>query len=300
MIRFDRNSKALVLHHNDFDGAVSAIVAGNVFQTPVFYAPTEFYTIEEKLKVIDYNDFDVVFVLDCHPSDEAYLDLSEKIVLLDHHASSYHNPGKGRFVISDKNKSAAWVAKVFFEKYFKEQIDLSHLSKLVDLATDYDCWIRKNPRSTFIADMYKTLYEPYQFRTRFFNGDCRLTSDEVQFVRKRKDQFQTVYDNVVLHEFDDINGCLIDNDKFVNEISQRLADDGYKIIFTSITGKNRVSIRNYVSSVNIGKVLDDLGIGGGHPQAAGFFEDDRDELLNKIYNVIDVIKDNPEFRREDD
>lgn len=298
MVSLNLDSKVLVLHHNDFDGVVSAIVVCNVFKNPAFCGTTEFYNIEDKLKIVDYDNYDAVFVLDCHPSNAAYLDISDKLILIDHHESPYNDPAKGRFVLSGKNKSAAWVTKYVMEKLFKNSIDLSHLNRLVDLATDYDCWIRKYPLSTFVADMYKGLYEPYQFRKRFMSGDCRLTQEEISYVRKRKSEFEDVYNNVMLTDIEGINGCIAYNDKFVNEISQRLADDGYKIVFTKINGKNRVSIRHYVAGVDIGKVLENLGIGGGHPQAAGFFEDDSDVMFQKIMDVVDVIKDYPGFEAD--
>ena len=163
MIAFNLDSKVMVLHHNDFDGCVASIIVGNVFKN-VYYAPTEFYNIDKKMKLIDYDAFDVVFVVDCHPSNVSYLDISEKIILLDHHKSPYHNPSKGRFVINDKKRSAGWVVKTFFEKKFKNLIDLSHLNRLVKLADDYDCWIKRFPLSTFIADMYKSRYLVFTFK----------------------------------------------------------------------------------------------------------------------------------------
>ena len=172
--------------------------------------------------------------------------------------------------------------KHFFEKKFGSQIDLSHLNRLVDLATDYDCWIRRFPISTFVAELYKGIYEPYQFRKRFMGGDCRLTTKEIEFIRKRKLEFIKVYDNVVLNDIPELNGCLVMNDRFVNEISQKLADDGYMIVFTQILGKGRISVRQYDPTVDIGAIMERLEIGGGHEQAAGFFESDDEIMWIKI------------------
>ena len=83
---------------------------------------------------------------------------------------------------------------------------------------------------------------------------------------------------------------------FINELAEKFYTDlGYPIVFIRISGKNRVSIRHYVDGVDIGQVLDDLGIGGGHDKAAGFFVESDDEIHEKIYAIIDVIKNIPAF-----
>ena len=286
---FDRNASVLSVSHGDFDGIVSQIVLGNVFKN-IEYVTAEFYTINQKMQVIEYDKYDYVFITDIHPDKETYLDLADNIVLIDHHPSEFNNPKKNRFVVSDKNKCAAYLVKYFFEKMYGDKIDLSHLNDLVRYANDYDIWEKKYAKSTFINEMYKGLYDTDDYRNRFMNGDVRLTQEECEFIRKQKDMFDEVYNNLPVFEFDSIRGCVCIADSFVNDVADRLLKTtDYRVVIVRNPAKGRSSIRHNVPEFDAGKLLEQLGYGGGHQYAAGMFERDEDMFRKKAAAIEEEI-----------
>ena len=289
MVKFDRNATVLSISHGDFDGVASQIVLGNVFKN-IEYVVAEFYTIDQKMSAVDYNAYDYVFITDIHPTEVKYLDLADNIVLIDHHASAFHDQSKNRFVISDKKKCAAYLVKWFFEKMYGKEINLSHLNNLIRYANDYDTWQKKYAKSTFINETYKSLHDVVEFRNRFMSGDTRLTEEEISFIRERKALFVKTYKEIEVFEFDDVNGCVCICENFPNEIADTLIKkDGYRIVIIRNPSKGRSSVRHNVEGLDVGALLDKLQYGGGHPYAAGFFERDESMFYKKVVAIQEEL-----------
>lgn len=296
MKKFDRNARVLSLSHGDFDGIASQIVIGNVF-TNVVYETAQFYTVDRKLSLIDYDQFDYVFVTDIHPENAENL-ASDKIIFIDHHPSMFNDPARNRFVVSDKNKCAAYLVKFFMEKLYGSDIDLSHLDDLILMANEYDIktWDitnvdrEKNIRCRLINDLYINLYDENQFRDRFMYGDTTFTADEIAYSERRKSAFDDVYDNLEIFDLDKINGCVVFCEEFINEITEALRlRQGYRVVIMRNVPKGRASIRTNVLEADVGKILETLAYGGGHKQAAGFFERDNDVFYKKVLAIEEAI-----------
>lgn len=296
--KFDRNARVLSLSHGDFDGIAAQIVIGNVFSN-VVYETAQFYTVDRKLSLIDYDQFDYVFVTDIHPDNADSLS-SDKIIFIDHHPSAYHDPSRNRFVISDKNKCAAYLVKFFMEKLYGSEIDLSHLDDLILMANEYDIktWDvlnvdrEKNIHCRLINDLYINLYDESQFRDRFMTGNTTLNETELAYLSDRNVAFENIYDNLEIFDLDKINGCVVFCEEFVNEITEALRlRQGYRVVIIRNVPKGRASIRTNVPEANVGKILDDLKYGGGHKTAAGFFERDNDVFYKKVLAIEEAIYD---------
>jgi oligoribonuclease NrnB/cAMP/cGMP phosphodiesterase (DHH superfamily) len=287
MLKIPLDSKILSLSHADGDGIGCQIVLGAVYKN-ITFATTAFYNVDQAISSIVFKDFDYVFLTDIYPTDEKCLTLSDNIILIDHHPSPYHNPAKNRWVISDKNKCAAYLVKHFVETMYN--IKLDHLTEFIKLINDYDVWELKYKESKWLNDLYFTYYRDNSFRHEFMEGRTTFTDKELTFLGQLENKFNVLYDEIELHDFKNINGTLIFTDDFANEIADKLMkEENYEIVFIKYIKTGRVSIRTKRKDVDIGKILTDFNYGGGHQMAAGFFIKTNNELEEKIRIIIDFI-----------
>lgn len=282
MKNIPRDSTVLSISHNDLDGAVSQIVLGHIF-ADITYLNTSFYKIDEVLESVDYDRYDFVFVTDINPERKENLDLSEKIILIDHHGSAIdaHDPHKMHFVMP--GKCAALRTKIFVEKYYGVKLD--HLDEIVRLTNDYDMWELKDPKSKQLNDVMFYLYRPKKFRDNFFDGRTTFTENEITWLDQREIEFKRLYESLTVFDFEKINGCIAQSREFINEICDKLMkEEGYNIIFCRNPSHGRVSIRHNwpESELDMGTILKNKGWGGGHSASCGMFVDDIDDFKNKV------------------
>lgn len=280
MQKIPLDAKILNITHVDLDGCGCSIVLGNIFKN-ITYVFSSFYNIDEKLKIINYNDYDYVILTDIHPTEEQYLNISDKIILIDHHPSEFHNPKKKQFVISDKDVCATILVKYFFEKM--HNIDLSHLNTFVKYINDYDMWKLKYPQSKNLNDLMFYMHKPSKFVNTFFNGRTQFTNEEIDFLKKLNDKFEKTYEQIEIIEFNTINACVVFEPDFINEIADRLiTEEKYDLVIIKHPKGGRCSLRCGSDDINIGKILETFGWGGGHPKSAGIFVKKDTEFFNKM------------------
>lgn len=295
MKKIKRDSKILSLSHNDLDGVTAQIVLGHIFKN-IQYMNTSYYRINDVAQTLNYNAYDWVIMTDIAPSEKYIMDLSDNIILLDHHktASQHHNPSNMRFVT--ENMCAAKFTKKFFEKYYN--IKLTDLDEIVRLTNDYDMWIHNDPKSKEINDLMFYRYRPDKFRELYFDGHTNFNEDEINWLEKRKKEFKDLYNNLNIFEFDSIKGCVAESKEFINEISEKLLkEEGYRIIFIRNPSHGRISIRHNVKGLDVGTILQNHGWGGGHEEAAGMFAEsikqfkERTDILEKeIFGICEEIR----------
>lgn len=283
-----KTDKVLSISHLDGDGVASQIVLGNVFPN-ITYVLSQFVKFDILLADCDFSSYDHVILTDIYPTNPKLIDISDKIILIDHHdtALPFHNPSKMRFV--DQDQCAAALTKLIMEKYFK--VSLSHLDKFIYLINDYDLWIHKDP---FSKD-FNLLYEMYRlhnrdmskYRERFMKGNVLLTDEEVDYIKSQHAEYNRIYNNVELVEFNHINGALVVNvEKFVNEICQDLMkNNGYNIVFIRNSKTGHINVRQNIPIINIGEILSKFDVGGGHRFAAGMRAMEADEFLKTVLEL---------------
>jgi oligoribonuclease NrnB/cAMP/cGMP phosphodiesterase (DHH superfamily) len=275
-----QDHRILSIAHNDWDGAFSQIVLGNVFKN-IKFIDTSFYKIDSILESLDYSEYDYVFLTDIHPDSQNNLYLSEKIILIDHHESAieYNDPSKMHYVIP--GKCGSLLTLNFVEKYFK--IELTHLHEHCTLVNDYDMWILDDPRSKKLNDLMFFKYRPKKFRELFFDGRVDFTEEENLWLEQRKKKFEDLYDSLEVFEFEKLPGCIVQTREFINEICQKLMEEeNYNIIFVRNPSTNRVSVRHNLDNLHAGNILKAHGWGGGHAQSAGFFTNDFFDFQEKV------------------
>lgn len=297
MKKIPKSSRVLNIVHCDLDGSVCALILSHVFEN-ITIIDTSFYRIDSVLESLDYDKYDFVFLADISPSKKENLYMSDKIILLDHHesAESYNDPSKMHYVVP--NKCAAHLTKKFVEKYYG--LDLSHLDDLVRLTNDYDMWELKYPDSKKLNDVMFYLYRPKKFRDNFFDGRTYFTDEEEKWLKERDLEFKRLYDSLEIFEFEKINGCVVQSKEFINEICHKLMnEEGYDIVFVRNPYHGRVSIRHNIEGLNMGTILKEKGIGGGHEKSAGLFCDDIDDFQRKAKDLENVIFDYINTHKDD-
>lgn len=295
MLKIPENSKILSISHNDLDGVGCQIVLGQVYKN-ITYVNSSFYKLEETLVYVNYDEYDYVFVTDMHPETVECLNMSDKIILIDHHESEYHDPSKKRFVVSDKKKCATVLVKHFIERMY--DIKLTQLDDLVKYINDYDLWELKYRRSKMINDLMFYKYRADGFRKEFFNGRIDFTDEEKRFLIEQHNRFLKVYDELEVFPLEKINGCVVYEYDFVNEISEQLKQDyGFNLIISKRPDGGRVSLRNDNPDVNLNVVLEHFGYGGGHKDAGGMFVKTQNEFNEKITKIENYIYNNIESMR---
>ncbi len=280
--------RILSFSHGDTDGATCQILLGNVFSN-IYYINSPFGKIDTYLKNTDYSKFDHVFLTDLYPSDRDLINISTKLILIDHHDTQLdiNNPKMMRFV--DTSRCASATVKPFLESYFK--VDLSYLNDLVRLTNDYDMWQLKYPESHMLNELYY-YYKHEGFRNRFFKGNINFTRPELDYLSERNQLYKKLYESLDGIDFDSMNGCMVLGDNnFINEICHDLMEkDGYHIVFFRVGNTGRISVRHKIEGLHIGNLLLKLGMGGGHEHAAGMLcSKDPKELSNQVQRVIKEI-----------
>jgi hypothetical protein len=115
-----------------------------------------------------------------------------------------------------------------------------------------------------------------------------LSDEEVDYIKEKHKEYDVVYNNIELIEFNHINGALVINvENFINEICHALmVNNKYKIVFLVNAKNGHVNVRHNVSTLNIGDVLSRLNLGGGQRFAAGMNRiEPADMLIKKLLTL---------------
>jgi len=290
------NSKVLSISHNDLDGCGSAILLGAVFND-IEYTVCSYYNINETLIKINPKDYDWIFITDISPTLPELLDRLPNSILIDHHqtAKHLHNPKKHRYI--NLKYSGTYLTKKFIDKMYGKDL-LVRYTKMSVIINDYDMWIHKYPISKELNDVYG-LYDHELFRKRFKDGIIKFSKRELNHIQSVKDHFDETYENLEILEFDTIDSCFFMADTLVNELSQRLMEEeGYEFVFFNTTKNYKISVRSTMDDFNFGEYFKELGIGGGHPKAAGINADSEEEMNKRITFIEQDLYDKIERVRK--
>lgn len=265
-MKLNKKSHILSISHWDLDGSAAQIVLGNFFDNVEYHNAT-FTNIDHMITTLasKFGNYDAVIFTDVYPKDTALIDISDNIILLDHHETDkLHNPTKNRYVITDV--CGALLTKNWIETKFN--VNLSYLNDLVYLVNDYDLWIHNDSKSKDLNELFG-FYRETKFRNRFMNGDVEFTKREHDYLKKRSNELLQMWEELTIYNFEKINACLVNVDDFPNEICERLyTREGYDVVF-AINKNSNISVRTGRDDINLGKVFTELEIGGGHRKSSG-------------------------------
>jgi oligoribonuclease NrnB/cAMP/cGMP phosphodiesterase (DHH superfamily) len=293
----NRNGRILNVSHRDLDGVACSVVISNVFKN-VEYISLKYGDVNNCLMNLDFSKYDAVIITDISPETEEVFNLSDKIFLLDHHSTSIHLHNEKANRLCIEGKCAASLCKDFFENLFK--IDLSYLNEFIRIVNDYDLWQHTPLNESWSLNELYFKYYDCDFRKRFKSGDTKLKDFEIEYVNERKKLLTEVYNNLDIYELDSINACFFLETRFVNDLCHKLMEEkGYQLTICVNSKSKSCSVRNNMTNLHVGKMLENIIPGsGGHKNAGAFrLKDDR-ELSDKIdmiekylyYNCEDIKK----------
>lgn len=275
-----------IIHARCMDGTGSGIMVENFFPKAKV-VEVKLFNIDEYLSKINWEHWDFVFMTDCSPN-EFDISKDDRIILLDHHdtANKWHNPEKVQLVINSECGTS--LTKLFFECYFKKE--MKHLKDMSNLIKDYDLWVHSDPRSKEINQLFLK-YWSGRFRKRFATGDTEFSEDEKRHIKAMKKDFEDTYRDIDVWDLDTPGLGLFSSQTWCNEICDRLLrTEGYRLVINRNPKTKNCSIRTNIESLHAGDLLQKLGYGGGHKEAAGFNEPDHEKFREKVLTIEKEIE----------
>lgn len=278
--------RVLNVTHADMDGIASTIVLKNFYKkvitVPVTYQSEK--TIEEVLKK-NAGQFDVIICTDFYPANTIdTIRNTAPFLVLDHH-ETVQQYNDNQTVIINTSMCGAKLTYNFVNHYK----DISHLKEFIDIVNDWDIFILADVRSRFFNNIYWEMGAKW-FARRFITGNCTLYPEEKQYLLDAQAEFKDMYDNMEISDLMN-DGVFFETDRFMNECVEALKKDGYK--WFVIRNKNSLSVR--ADHVDLTKVFNILGQGGGHIHAGGIpirYNQDVGVLLNDLQNAYDAVYSN--------
>lgn len=288
------DSKILSISHNDLDGVGCQILLGAIYKN-ITYMNLSYLDIDKRLLNLDETKYDFIFVTDISPNVVEVMDRFDNLILIDHHQTAEHNPKKNRFVKT--THSATYLTHHFLTRKYGDSI-MSKYTKFVTLVNDYDMWELNYKGSKPLNDLYRK-YNANKFRERFKSGILKLSKSEIDYIKRVKSNFNKIYNEIEIYDFESINACYFLSDTLVNEIAHKLLHtDGYDCVFFNTMKSYKLSVRSKLEDFNFGVYLKDKGVGGGHKQAAGIDVGTEEELNTMLNNIEEwLYQDIPSIRK---
>lgn len=282
-------SVLFISHKGCLDGISSIIIAEKYFKN--FSCVSVGYdNIDEYLDNLDETKFDCIFMVDICPKDIRNLYKFKNYIVLDHHESviKHYNPNENRLIYD--HECGASLMKRFTEAI--KRVRLSELDEYVANVNDYDMWYRKSKYGHFLQFLFYKIGED-KYKSEIKN----LISLESLFEKysgeynSHKKSIEDVWHKLSIEDIEcRFKVAHIHLNEHINDICHKvLEEENYDIVICH-KNNNLHSIR-VSNKVNFdsGRLLTELGIGGGHPKASAFMAKDIVEYTTKLKMIIDGI-----------
>lgn len=276
--------KVINITHTDLDGVVSAIMFKHAFpycETRSVNYSSIASTIEEIKSNNDMPEVTLVFT-DLAPADCIELLDGVDYWIFDHHETSRHlHDGVHCFV--DIMKCGAKVVQEQLSALFRVAYT-DELKMLADLANDHDMWYHKIDGSLELNTLYYLIGFDC-FLSEFADGYHEFSPEHRELVDKHNAAFREYLGSREITELP-CNGRYLAATKYISEICLELDKTAtwYIIERTSDDGTH-LSVRARTDRLHLGNILKELGVGGGHSQAAGSFVPPE----GSVSSVVDMI-----------
>lgn len=287
-IFLDHTKKVLNFTHVDLDGVVSAIVLKNFFDNTDVQQINYNYKEDNALVYAKkhLNEYDLIIFTDFCPGKSVPLakfqELGKPVLVLDHHATAVQwRDNEHSIFIYEKMCGA----KLAYE-YFKKAKNLEYLEEIVNITDDYDRWILSNKMSFPLNALYWNLgFE--KFLNKFHNGELKFDQLDLKFFENYKNSLEEEWNNLKVEKTK--NGSIIYDVENQAEISYRLREDTtMKYLIMLWPSKYKLSIRSdFVDLLPISK---EVGVGGGHNRAMGYYAKDNKDLLEVTSKYIETLE----------
>ena len=224
-------------------------------------------------------------------AQELIQDFPSKL-MIDHHETAVHlHDPENNIHITPGDKSATRLLRDYFNVAYPD-IDLSVYDRMVELIDDYDTHRLEYKESTGLNFLYWGFFGKFghdSMRDRLFNKPFEFTPLEQAFIDKSWDEVHAIYNTLDGIQLDIIKGVVVMLSDHINEVIDLIIGNGTPIVFCVIRQSSQVSVRHQIDGINIGSILKDLGIGGGHANAGGFNVPAGSSLKDTILSVEEAI-----------
>lgn len=291
--------KVICFCHSDLDGILSCVPIKALIGDRVTHIELCSYNnIDFKLKNLTLDRDTFLFLTDIFPKDPSVLIpfvKTKQIIVIDHHESTgiYADESNMFFIQPSHEKEGMSAALLVYTLLETEKI--KHLKELMEIVSDYDLWIHKNPRSKRLNILFQMYWQ--RMADAFIDGRTKFNDIEEKFISTEEKRFEDTFNGLEFFDIDtnkkSFRPVFFTTIDFVNECADRLLNENtYNFCFIYSTKSNTLSIRHR-TNIHAGNILTEMGLGGGHKMAAGIRTDNfsPEWLKETIEKVIQKVED---------
>ncbi len=257
----------LITHENCMDGMGCQLLMEKVFDQVIVMKSSP-QKVETLIDNIDPMKYKAIVLADISSQNEEFLMLPH-VMLVDHHdtAANMHDPDNCIFIYNFE--CGTKLLKRVIEAAIKKP--LKKYSELVDLINDYDLWEHNDPRSKKLAKLFYKRTSDDEFAERFWGFKVDFTKEEEEKFEQQAIEYEQIYNQLEVYELEESNTVFAVYNSYNNDLCHDMMERNGAEIAILFNPQTRCgSIRTVSEEIHLGEMLDSMGIGGGHPMAAGF------------------------------
>lgn len=319
------NMKVKLFTHNDLDGIGCAIL-GKLAFNDIDIEYCNYDDINTKIQDF-YNNledekYERIFITDISVNEEVAkdidgdYDLSEKILLLDHHTTAkwlnkydWAEVIESTVLLHDYNKVTEKVSGTYL--FFIELLKNDYLNidyktyqlylSFVDMVRKYDTWLWKTKYNDEQPKMWNDLFyimgrdefvETIIYRLTHYNvfDFCDIDLQLLKYKQREIDTYiKKKQEQIIEKDILGYKAGIVFAEQFISELGNKLAEQNpqYDFIVIINVGNMTVSYRGVKDNIDLGKDIATVFGGGGHLKAAGSLIDNsvRGDLINKLFKL---------------
>jgi oligoribonuclease NrnB/cAMP/cGMP phosphodiesterase (DHH superfamily) len=257
----------LITHENCMDGMGCQLLMEKIFKQVIVMKSSP-QKVETLIDNIDPNKYKAIVLADISTQNEEFLKLPH-VMLVDHHdtAANMHDPDNCVFIYNFE--CGTKLLKRVIEGALRKP--LKKYSELVNLINDYDLWEHKDERSKKLAKLFYKRTSDDEFAERFWGFKVEFTAEEEAKFEAQAIEYEQIYNQLEVYELEESNTVFAVYSSYNNDLCHDMMERNGAEIAILFNPQTRCgSIRTVSEEIHLGEMLDDMGIGGGHPMAAGF------------------------------
>ena len=284
------SSVLLITHANCLDGMGCQMVMQTVMPQAMVVKMSPAKT-DDYVSKLNPKLFDAIILADISTKDTTFLS-NPNVIMIDHHDSALYLNDPDNLVFVNGSFCGTKLLLTMLQMVFKESYKFDDL---VTVVNDHDMWLLKDNRSKALNRLFYK-YGDQDFFKRFRHMKANINKEEFDWYEAEKQK--TIKRATELEMFD--LGCGVgvyfDNEYDNDLMNEVLDSSGFTCIVTYKPNFGGASVRSKNSQINIGRILSDIGAGGGHRAAGGFRAKDHKQFQSIIENFMREVnsKLNPE------
>lgn len=265
--------------HYDLDGVITALVTKWAHPDyEISFKPIAAYDFRSELTKWllhdSFSNYDKVFILDLDVIDNSDLVDKENVMIIDHHRKEFDKKKfKKAIVVEKEYSSACKLAYKVFQKLYNIQLTPEQ-KFLILLGDDYDSYKLDLPLSRVLnAIFWGTDKSFISFLSYFEKGFNGLTEQQEAIYNLHIMEVREILEKSLFFKGEYGSYQLVSTtaDKHINDIAEHIIKKFKPDVAIVVNLKSdHISFRRrYDSKVDVSKIAEILGDGGGHEYSAG-------------------------------